>query len=211
MSYRRRTPPPERRRFNGCLVWLVVAVWLVLGALLVYQYWFRQQVSQQIGRQISERLANSAPTPIPGAPDTGQTPGDGAPAASGTAGMMPTLVAALPSGEVRITDAQANAYILANADQLQPIESATLHFVPGEIQVDLVALGTTSTARMGAAIQAGQIIAIDPRVDGPLSNLVDLRDLIAPLQEQLNAELAAQNRRVTDVRIAQGELIFVVE
>jgi hypothetical protein len=125
--------------------------------------------------------------------------------------MMPTLVASLPSGTVRITEAQANAYIAAHLDTLQPIESATLRFVPGEIQVDLGAFGATSTARMSAAIQAGKIIAIDPRVDGPLANLIDLHDVIVPLQQQLNDELTAQGRRVTDVRIDQGELVFTVE
>ncbi|MDZ4718226.1 MAG: hypothetical protein SH847_07110 [Roseiflexaceae bacterium] len=210
MTYKRRNPPPQRGGFNGCLVWVVVLIWLVLGALLAYQYWLRPQLSQQIGRQISEQLANGAAPTIPAGETRPSQPGAISPTGI-AAGVLPTLVASLPSGPVRITEAQANAYIAANTEKLRPIESATLRFVPGEIQVDLGAFGVTSMARMSVAIQAGKIVAIDPRVDGPLANLIDLRDLITPLEQQLNDELAAQGRRVTDVRIDQGEMVFTVE
>jgi hypothetical protein len=201
--YQRMPPRPERRR-NGCLVTLVILVWVVLGALLLYQYYLRPRVSQQIGEQISRQLG-VVPTLRPGEVASGQ------PSATGVVGVLPTLVAALPTGEIRVTEADANAYLAANIGQLQPIEAVTLRFVPGEIQADMVALGSTSTARMGAAIQAGQIVALDPQIDGPLANLVDLQDLIGPLQEQLNSELRAQGRRVTDVRIEAGALVFVAE
>jgi hypothetical protein len=212
MTSARRNPPPQRGGFNGCLIWVVVLIWVVLGSLLAYQYWLRPQVSQQIGRQISEQLASGAAPALPRGTTRPNQPGAAVPPAGGaSAGIMPTLVASLPSGTVRITEAQANAYIAAHLDTLQPIETATLRFVPGEIQVDLGAFGATSTARMSAAIQAGQIVAIDPRVDGPLANLIDLHDVIVPLQQQLNDELTAQGRRVTDVRIDQGELVFTVD
>jgi hypothetical protein len=206
MQRNRRLPQRPERRRNGCLITLVILVWVVLGALLVYQYYLRPRISQQIGEQIGRQLG-VVPTARPGDPQ----PAPGSPNATSVAGVLPTLVASLPSGEIRVTEADANAYMTANIDQLQPIESVTLRFVPGEIQADLVALGSTSTARMGAAIQGGQIIALSPQIEGPLSNLVDLQDLIGPLQRQLNDELQAQGRRVTDVRIETGVLIFMVE
>lgn len=206
MQRNRRLPPRPERRRNGCLITLVILVWAVLGALLVYQYYLRPRISQQIGEQIGRQLG-VVPTVRPGDPQ----PGPGSPNATSVAGMLPTLVASLPSGEIRVTEADANAYMAANIDRLQPIESVNLRFVPGEIQADLVALGSTSTARMGAAIQGGQIVALSPQIEGPLSNLVDLQDLIGPLQQQLNGELEAQGRRVTDVRIETGVLVFMVE
>jgi hypothetical protein len=198
--------PPVRRNRNGCLVGLVALIWIILGGLLIYEYWLRPRVSQEIGRQISQQLG---PTPVETA--VSQTTQPTQPSDPTAANALPTLVASLPSGQVRISETEANAYLSANADKLRPIESATLRFVPGEIQVDLNALGTTSTARMGAAIQAGKIVAIDARIDGPLASFVDVRDIITPLEQQLNAELAAQKRRVTDVSIDQGELVFTVE
>jgi hypothetical protein len=207
-TYRRPVRRPERPRSgpNGCLVLLVVLVWVGLGALLLYQYFLRPQVSQQIGQQISQQLG-TRPTLLPGQP----SPGPGTAVVDQASGALPTLVAALPEGEIRVSEADANAYLAEHAAELQPIEAATLRFVPGEVQADIRALGTTSTARTGLAIQAGRIVTVDSRIEGPLENLVDLPGLIGPLQQQLNDELAAQGRRVTDVRIEQGVLVFMVE
>jgi hypothetical protein len=204
-TYRRIVRRPQSRR-RGCLVTLVVLVWVVLGLLLAYQYYLRPRISQQIGEQITRQLG-AQPTNQPG-----QTTGDTSqPAAVPPAGVLPTLVAALPAGEIQITEAQANDYLLANIDRFNPIEAITLRFTPGLIEADMRALGSTSTARMGAELQNGQIIATNSSIDGPLANLVDLQDLVQPLQQQLNEELAAQGRSVTDVRIEQGVLVFVVE
>jgi hypothetical protein len=120
-------------------------------------------------------------------------------------------VAALPSGELRITDAQANAYLAERADALKPIDSATVHFVPGEVQVDLQAAGFSSTARMGLDVQNGRIVAVDPKLDGPLGQVIALPDLTRALEQQLNDQLAAQGRRVTAARIEQGTLIVTIE
>jgi hypothetical protein len=202
-TYRRISRRPERRG-RGCLISIVILIWVVLGLLLAYQYYWRPRVSQQIGEQISRQLAGP-PTALPGQPAPTAAPG------VVPAGVIPTLVAALPTGEIRISEAQANEYLQTNIDRLNPIEQITLRFVPGTIEAALVALSATSTARMGAAIENGQIVATNPAIDGPLSNLVDVQDLIAPLQQQFNEEMNTQGRRVTDVRIEQAELVFVVE
>lgn len=207
-SYRRRRPPePRRSGSRTCLLQLVVLIWVVLAVVLGYQYFVRQQVSRQIGRQITKQLGGGT---VPGT--TAQPDVPGAPGAVGQAGgALPTLVAALPTGEIRVSEEQANAYLAEHAAELQPIESATLRFIPGEIVVDLRALGATSQARMQAQIVNGRVSVVNPRIDGPLSALVDLDDLIGPLEEQLNAELTRQDRTITEVRIEQGELIFIAE
>ena len=205
MSYRNERRREPRRRRNGCLSLVVALVWIILLAVIGYRYWLRPQISQYIGRQIAEQV---------GAPVAGQgsnvTPSQQQ-IEQGAAQVLPTAVAALPSGELRVTDEQANAYLAERADSLKPIESATVRFVPDEVQVDLRAAGISSTARMGVAIQNGRIIAVDPQLDGPLGQLIALPDLTRALEQQLNDQLAAQGRRVTNARVEQGALIMTIE
>ena len=206
MSYRyERRREPRRRSRNGCLALVVVLVWIILLAVIGYRYWLRPQISQYVGRQIAEQVGPAA---------SGQSSDATAPQQQieqGAAQVLPTAVAALPSGELRVTDEQANAYLAERADSLKPIESATVRFVPDEVQIDLRAAGFSSTARMGVAIQNGRIIAVDPQLDGPLSQLIALPDLTRALEQQLNDQLAAQGRRVTNARVEQGALIMTIE
>jgi hypothetical protein len=200
MSYRYQRRRLERRRpRRGCLVWLVVLVWIVLLSVLAYRYWIRPQVSQYIGSQIGQQLRSQV---------GGQV---GEQIQQGAQGALPTVVAALPSGELHISEADANQYFASHADQLRPIESVKVRFVPGEVQADIGALGTTSTARMSLAVQDGRIIALDPRIDGPLDQVVSLPELTKALEQQFNDLLAAQGRRATDVRVEQGELVVTIE
>jgi hypothetical protein len=199
MSYRYERHYQRRRRGRGCLIALVALVWIVLLGVLAYRYWVRPQISQYIGQRIAEQLGENGP---------GQA---GQQAQPGAQLPLSTAIAALPSGELRITEAQANAYLAEHADALRPIDTARVRFVPGEIQADLGAYGTTSTARVELAVQNGRIIAVDPQLDGPLSQAIALPDLTTSLEQRLNNQLAAQGRRVTDVRVEQGALIITIE
>jgi hypothetical protein len=203
MSYRyERTREPRRRNRNGCLMLLVALVWIILIAVVGYRYWLRPQISEYVGRQIGEQV---------GAAGAGQGTNPQQQIEEGAAQVLPTAVAALPSGELRVSDEQANAYLAERAESLRPIESATVRFVPDEVQVDLQAAGISSTARMGVAVQNGRIIAVDPRLDGPLGQFIALPDLTRALEQQLNGQLASQGRRVTDARIEQGALVVTIE
>jgi hypothetical protein len=199
MSYRYERRSPERRRSRvGCLAWLVALVWIVLLGLLAYRYWVRPQISSYIGSQIAEQLEG------PGGPVDRQVQ-------EGAQQVLPTVVAALPSGELRISEAEANAYFAAHLDAFRPVESVTVRFVPDEVQADIRALGSVSTARLGLVAQNGRIVAQNPRIDGPLDQVVSLADLTAVLERQFNDQLSTQGRRATDVRVAQGELIVTIE
>ena len=203
MSYRNeRRREPRRRSRNGCLALLVALVWIILLVVIGYRYWLRPQISQYVGRQIAEQV---------GAPVAGNATSPQQQIEQGAAQVLPTALAALPSGELRVTDAQANAYLAERAESLKPIESATVRFVPDEIQVDLRAAGFSSTARMGVAIQNGRIIAVDPQLDGPLGQVIALPDLTRALEQQLNDQLAAQGRRVSNVQVEQGALVVTIE
>jgi len=203
MSYRNeRRREPQRRKRNGCLIWLVALIWIALLAVLGYRYWLRPQVSQYVGRQIADQV---------GAAGGGQAGTPQQQIEQGAAQALPTALAALPSGELRVTDEQANAYLADRASSLKPIDSATVHFVPDQVQVELRAMGLSSTARMGLAVQNGRIIAVDPKLDGALGQFIALPDLTRALEQQLNDQLAAQGRRITAARIEQGALVVTLE
>jgi hypothetical protein len=204
MSYRyERRREPRRRSRNGCLALLVALVWIILIAVVGYRYWLRPQVSAYVGRQIAEQVGAAGQGATPAQPQQQIE--------QGAAQVLPTAVAALPSGELRISEEQANSYLAERADSLKPIESATVHFVPDEVQVDLRAAGISSTARMGLAVQNGRIIAVEPRMDGPLGQFIALPDLARALEQQLNGQLASQGRRVTQARVEQGALVVTIE
>jgi len=204
MSYRNKRRPERRRSRNGCLALLVVLIWIIVLGVLGYRYWLRPQVSQYVGRQIADQVG-AASSGQPSNNTTQQQIEQGASQA------LPTALAALPSGELRVTDEQANVYLAERADSLKPIDSATVHFVPDEVQVDLRAAGFSSIARMGLAVQNGRIIAVDPKLDGPLGQLITLPDLTRALEQQLNDQLAAQGRRITAARVEQGALVVTIE
>ena len=200
MSYRYERRSRERRRSRvGCLAWLVALVWILLLGLLAYRYWIRPQVSSYIGSQIADQLGAGGDRP------PGQQIQEGAQQA------LPTVIAALPSGELRISEADANTYFAAHADALRPVESITVRFVPDEVQADIRALGAVSTARLGLVAQNGRIVAQNPRIDGPLDQVVSLADLTAALERQFNDQLNAQGRRATNVRVEQGALVVTIE
>jgi len=199
MSHRYERRRPERRRGRRYLGCLVALIWIVFLGLLAYRYWLRPQVSQYIGSQIGEQLRSQV---------GGQV---GEQIQQGAQGALPTVVAALPSGELHISEADANQYFASQGAQLRPIESVKVRFVPGEVQADIGAIGTVSTARMGLAVQDGRIIALNPRIEGPLEQVVSLPDLTKALEQQFNDLLTAQGRRATDIRVAQGELVVTIE
>lgn len=189
----------ERRRSGmGCLAWLVVIVWLALGGVLLYRYYVQPRISEYIGQQIGARIER--PTSSPQNQIEGQV-----------GGLLPTVVAALPTGTLRVSEGRVNQYLAEHPEALQPIESATVRFVPGEVQAELRLLSTTSLARMGLVAQNGRLVTTNARIEGPLGQLISLSDLTRVLERQLNEQLEAQGRRITDVQIEQGELVLRVE
>ncbi len=170
-------------------------------------------------------VANSEPTAAPqaapvtaqsSATDTGQAGGIApsptiTPTPQNIVVALPTTVAALPSGELRITEERANAYLTRHAAPIKAIESTTMHFVPNEVQIDIRAMGFTSTARMGLAVQDGRLVTVNPQLDGLLGQVIALPDLTRAMEQQLNDQLTLQGRRVTDVRVEQGAIVVTIE
>jgi hypothetical protein len=135
----------------------------------------------------------------------------GQPDEPGANASLPTAIAALPTGEFRVSEAQANEFLSSRAESLKPLDGVSVRFVPGQVQADLLAFGTTSTATFGLAVDKNRIIAVDPRLDGPLGQVVTLPSLTASLEQQLNDQLAIQGRTITTVRIEQGAIVVTAD
>lgn len=168
----------------------MVLIWVSVTLVALYLFALRPTISRMAGEQVVQYLS------------VGETAAD--------AGVLPTLVAALPAGEVRVTEEEINAFLLSRADLLAPLDQATVRLVASGLEVDIRAFGLSGTARMGVALQNGRVIALDPRIDGPLGRLISLDDLLAPIEQQVNDLLEAQGRRITDLRIMSGELIITM-
>lgn len=104
-----------------------------------------------------------------------------------------------------------NAYLAANTEAMAPVEQAQVRFTTGGVEADLRALGLAGQVRMDLAVRNGRIIAVNPRLDGPLGQVVSFDDLLQPIEQQFNDQLAAQGRRIVDLRLEPGQLIVTVE
>lgn len=189
----------QRRRGVGCLLWAVAAVWILLALVLGYRYFVAPRVSQLLAEQINGELAG---TPPPGGATQPAEPGSGA---------VSGAIAALSSGEVRLSEAEINTFIADHAESLRPLDSATVRLTNGEVQATVRVFGLSSTVTTGLAVQNGRIITVNPRIDGPLSSVVSLPDLTGALERQINDQFSAQGRRLSDIRIEEGEIIVKVE
>jgi hypothetical protein len=186
---------------------------VVLGVLALllfegYMHLARPSLSSFLGEQVAVRLG------LPANPaGTGQ-PGGGAleeQIVGQAQQSLPTAIAALPNGELRITDAQANAYLAANMEALDPIEGLQVQFVPGQVRADVRVFGLASQITAGLAVQDGQATLVDPQIDGPLGALVSIEEIVRPLEREINSLLRSQGQRLEAGRIEQGAVVVSIE
>jgi hypothetical protein len=208
----RRSPRRPTKRGTSCLSKTVLLGVVVLFLVAGYAQFVRPAAGKYIANQVSKYLGLGQP---PGWSDSGSaTPGSSdaqrriQEQASNT---MPTAIAALPRGEVRVTDTQINRYLAANPEALKPLESATVAFVPGQARATIEALGTTNQVTFGVAVQNGKVTVVEPDLDGPLGYLISFEDLTRTLERQLNEQLQAQERAITSVQIEQGAIVAVFD
>lgn len=211
MSYRTTRARPvqrsarPRRRGCGCLPLLAVSLAMLLGGLAGYLLAARAPVSRSLGEQLSVRMGATPVLPA------GASQPDLAVVQQQAAILLPTAVAAVPDGTLVISEQAANAYLHANRAQFAPAEQVTVQFVPGNIRATAQVGGTTVRGSSGLAVQQGLPVLVEPRLAGMLGTLLDVEQMLAPLQQLLHDQLIQQGRRVTDARIEQGQIVLTVE
>lgn len=208
----RKSPRRPTKRGTSCLSKTVLLGVVMLFLVAGYAQFVRPAAGEYIANQVSKYLGLGQTAEWS---DSGNVPPGASEAqnrlqeqASNT---MPTAIAALPRGNVRVTDTQINRYLAANPEALKPLDAATVAFVPGQARATIEALGTTNQVTFGLAVQNGKVVVVEPDLDGPLGYLISFDDLTRTLERQLNEQLQAQERAVTSVQIEQGAIVAVLE
>jgi hypothetical protein len=168
----------------------VALVWVAVLVVACYGFVLRPYISRQIGEEVG-----------------GQFGGAQEQIESQATQVLPDIVAALPPGEIVVTEQQANEYLAANPGSYAPLDAITVRIVPGEVQADLQAQGLNSRAAVGLEARDGQVVAVNPRLDGPLGLAISAEELARSLFDQLNRQLAAQGKSAQDVRVEQGRVV----
>lgn len=193
MTNRPQPAPARSGRSCGCM--LVALLVVALAGVYLYIGWLRPLLSDAVAGQLE-----------------GQTPGGPQQQLEEQLGQQgPTIVAALPSGELTITDQEVNDYLQANPDALRPLDSVSVAFTPDLVTAELQALGSRSTASTGLSVADGRLVAVNPQISGALGALVKADVIANALTQQLNNQLAAEGRRASAVRVEQGQLVITIE
>jgi hypothetical protein len=202
----RSTYSQRRRERGGCGGALIAIALIALVGGLIYAFALRPMLSRAVGEQIG---GGPVPTLMPqGSQPTSQ--GGLAPNLEAQAdAVLPSAVAALPPGELVVSDADVNDFIAANPEALAPLEQATVSFTGGQAVVDMAAFGLSSSAAVQLGAEDGRIVVTSATIDGPLAMVLSSDDLAASLADKLNAEFASQGRSVEDVRIEEGQMVLV--
>lgn len=179
----------RRGCLRGCAALLFVAALL----FLVYTFGLRPMLSRAVADQIAPLPAATAVAASGGRLDE----------------LLPGAIAALPPGEVVLTEERANDFLAARPDAIAPLEAARLSFDDGRAIATISAYGVSSAASVTLAADQGRLVVTSARLEPPLAYVLSADELARLLAERLNAELTAQGRRIDEVRIEQGRLILM--
>lgn len=199
-SYREYQERP-RNRLRSVLIFLTVIIWLLVLGCLAIRFFVRPNVTDYVNRQVAVTLDPQLP------PDL-----DPNAALRESLSQIP-LAGAIPAGEFRVTQEEANDYLYAYRQNLGEIESVRVTFVPGEIEahIDLRRFPLSGKAYTTPAVQDGRLIATNTRLNQPLDSVLSIDPLMDALLNHINEEVAAQGRRITAIEITDGVAIVSVE
>lgn len=193
-----RTVRRRRPAGPGCMIQLArIGVALVVIVVL-----YGLVARPRLGALVGELALDQIPAPA------GQPAAPGDPLA-GASGALPAIVAALPPGELVVSEADANAFLAAEIAQLGAVEGVSLRFVAGRAEADVRAYGLSGTLSTGLAAEGGRVVPLSPQLGGTLGLAISGASLATTFADRLNAELERQGRAVDAVRIEAGRVVLV--
>lgn len=199
----RRSAPPARKS-PSCLSRLgLLAVVVLLHLVGAYFLVGRSVVGDYVGQRVGKQMGVGE---LPGVEQISQ-----AELESQMEQTLPTAIAALPRGELTVSEERINSYIAANPAAFEPLEAVRVRFVPGQVQANITAFGTSNQATFGLELAGGEVMVVNPQLNGPLGWLLSFEDLVQSLEQQINEQFDTQGRAITDIRVEQGKLVALVE
>lgn len=201
MSYRheRIGPVRQRRGPRGCLIALTMVVWLVVIGFVALRYWARPSITGWVEDQVARAIDPQLPPEL-ASEDALRRSLEQVPVAP-----------ALPSGELRVSEDEANAYLADYRSLLPGIDDIHVEFVAGEIQATLNVSGFQSTLRLTPTVRDGRIVADGAELGQPLGSFLSIDGLLGALTDRINADLGAQGRRITGLTVIDGVAVVNVE
>lgn len=193
-GYQPPLPPRRRSCLASCMITLVVLIFLLLGLALAALLFLKPQLSQQAGDTLALQLDTLVDQKI--GEQFGQLDGQLPPGSAGT---------------VIILDSEINDYLAANPQEIAPLDSATVQFVPNDVQATVRAYGLSGTAHADVRAENGRLVVYNPRIDGALGMLLDAEQLGTALETSLNQRMDENGLRVSDVTVDTGQMSLSVE
>ncbi len=205
MSYRhyayREYRDQPRNSWRRVLIFFTVLVWALVLACLVLRFFVRPSVTDYVNRQVAATIDPQLP------PDL-----DPNAALRESLSHIP-LGGTIPPGRFEVTEAMANDYLYAYRQNLGEINAVRVSFTPGQIaaRISLRSVPLSGTAYTTPAVQDGRLIATNTRLNQPLDSILSIEPLLDALLGRINAEVAAQGRRITAIEITDGLAIVSIE
>jgi hypothetical protein len=207
--YNVRYPPPPTRKKQSCLTVPVIVGVMVLVLVQLYLMIIRPMIGDYIGNRLVQQVGMIPQISTMASDDdsTRQTA-----VVARVEQTIPTAIAALPPGNIVMTEDRINAYLAAHPEQLAPLDAATISFLPGVVHVDMTAMGTNNIVTFGLRIAPnGRIVAVDPQLSGPIGMFISFDTLVATMEEHINKQFATQRRTFQAVRIDNGSVTVTIE
>jgi hypothetical protein len=176
-----------------CLTTAVVVVFMVLGLAIGAILYLKPRLSAQAGDTLALQLDHMIDQKI-----EDQT---------GSLGEIPDGF----TDTIVVPEADINDYLQQNPQDIAPLESATVRFVPGQMQATVTAYGMSGTASAGITTQNGDIEVVNPKIDGALGFVLDAGQLASTLEASLNSQMDSSGLSVTSAQVEQGQLVLSVE
>jgi Na+-transporting methylmalonyl-CoA/oxaloacetate decarboxylase gamma subunit len=181
----------------------MAVLFLAVLTLLVYALAGRPAVSRAV---VDEIVGAPVPTTASAAPTTAAREAEMVAQANA---VLPEAVAALPAGELVVSEQDLNSFLAARPEAIAPLEQLRLRFTEGQARAEIGAYGLSSEASVSLAAQDGKLVVTNAVVGAPLSYMLSGPELAAALADRVNAELAAQDRTIDEIRIEEGQLVLV--
>jgi hypothetical protein len=184
-QYERYAERPRSSGLRRLVTILTIVVWSLLLSILLIRFVVRPMLTGYLEGRLAQGLI------------------------SGLIGGF--MGGSLPEGSFAISESDANLWLSQNRGEFQGVDDVRVRFLPGQAHAELTMYGLTSTARVGVAVENGQVLFTDPSLGPPLGLIVDVKPFAQMIQNRLNSDMAAAGQQVKAARLEPGRLVIELQ